>query len=122
MALHRGVVNLDGRAQNAQLRFGLVVLALGLAGAMAMNALGLGLGMHALLVPVLFAGAYGICAGLARTCGLTAIAGRRITATGTEPVADRNELHALRRRGAAVIATSLFVSVIATVLLSFLSR
>jgi hypothetical protein len=122
MAAHRGVVNVDGRMQNLQLRFGVVVLALGLAAAMAMHGVGFGLGMHALLVPVLFVGAYGICAGLSRTCGLTAIAGRRFTAGGTEPIADRRELAALRKRGAAVLAISLFVSVIATALLSFLSR
>jgi hypothetical protein len=122
MTAQRGVVNLDGRAQNAQLRFGVGIVAVGLGAAIAMNVLGVGLGIHMLLVPVLFVGAYGICAGLSRTCGVTAIAGRRLTATGSEPIADRTELAALRRRGIAVIATSLFVAVIATALLSLLSR
>jgi hypothetical protein len=122
MAMQRGVVNLDGRAQNTQIRAGVVTVALGLAAAMAMNALRVGLGTHLLLVPVLFFGAYGVCAGLARTCGLTAIVGRRLTATGSEPIADRVELAALRRRGALVIALSLLVSVLATALLFLLSR
>jgi hypothetical protein len=75
-----------------------------------------------MLIPVLFVGVYGVCAGLWRTCGVTAMAGRRITATGTERVADRRELAALRRRGLAVLCGSLIVSVLATSLLSMLSR
>lgn len=122
MALHRGVLNLDGRAENAQLRVGVGTLAVGLAAAMAMNAHGAGPGPHLALIPVFFVGAYGICAGLSRTCGITAITGRRITAMGTEPIADRNELAAVRRRGGKVVAFSLVVSVIATVLLALLSH
>jgi hypothetical protein len=122
MALHRGVVNLDGRAQNAQLRVGVATLALGLAGAMAMNARGAGPGTHLALLPLFFVGAYGIVAGLSRTCGVTGIAGRRLTAMGTERIADRAELAAVRRRGAKVVATSLFVAVLVTSLLSVLSR
>jgi hypothetical protein len=122
MALHRGVLNLDGRAQNAQLRVGVGTLAVGLAAAMAMNARGAGPGSHLVLVPVFFVGAYGICAGLSRTCGFTAITGRRITATGSEPIADRHELAAVRRRGGIVMAISLAVALIATMLLSLLSR
>jgi hypothetical protein len=122
MALHRGVGNLDGRAQNAQIRVGVGTLAVGLAAAMAMNARGAGSATHLALVPVFFVGAYGICAGLARTCGFTAITGRRITATGSEPIADRDELAAVRRRGGVVVAISLAVSLIATALLSLPSR
>jgi len=122
MGAQHGVMNLDARVQNAQLRVGIVVSGLGVGAAMVMNALGAGLGMHLLLVPVLFVGAYGICAGLTRTCGLTAIAGRRLTATGSEPIADRAELSALRRRGRAVLAASLLVSVVATALLTSVSR
>jgi hypothetical protein len=122
MALHRGVVNLDGRAQNAQIRVGVGTLAVGLAAAMAMNARGAGMGMHLALVPVFFVGAYGVCAGLSQTCGLTAVAGRRRTSTGTEPIADRSELAAVRRRGAKVVAVSLLMSVVGTVLFYLLSR
>jgi hypothetical protein len=122
MAAHRGAMNLDGRAQNAQIRFGVGAMAVGLAAALAMKALGAGLGMHALLVPVLFVGFYGICAGLSQTCGLTAMAGRRIAEAGSEPIADRSELARVRRRGARVIATSLLAAALATVLLSLLSR
>jgi len=122
MSAHRGVANLDERAQNMQLRFGLCAMALGLVAAMAMNALGVGRGVHALLLPVLFVGAYGVCAGLCRTCGVTAMAGRRLTASGSEPIADRCELAALRRRGLAVVVGSLVVSALATALLSMLSR
>jgi hypothetical protein len=122
MALHRGVANLDGRAQNAQLRVGVATLAVGLAAAMAMNSHDAGPRMHMALLPLFFVGAYGIVAGLSRTCGVTGIAGRRLTATGTERIADREELVAVRRRGAKVVATSLFVAVLVTVLLSVLSR
>jgi hypothetical protein len=89
---------------------------------MAMNAHGVGPGPHLALVPVFFVGAYGICAGLSRTCGFVAITGKRLTATGTEPIADRNELAAVRRRGGFVMAISLAVAVIATVLLALPSR
>jgi hypothetical protein len=122
MGMHRGVLNLDGRAENTQLRVGVGTLAVGLAAAMAMNARGAGPGPHLALVPVFFVGAYGICAGLSRTCGITAITGRRITATGTEPIADRHELAAVRRRGGLVVVLSFAVSVIATLLLALLSR
>jgi hypothetical protein len=118
----RGVANLDGHAQNRQLRLGVAVVSLGLVAAMVMRALGAGLQMHALLVPVLFVGAYGICAGLSHTCGVTAITGRRLTATGSERIADRSELAAVRRRGARVMATSLLVSLLAAALLYGLSR
>ena len=121
MGAQYGAENLDARAQNMQLRAGILVSALGVGAVVALNRLGVGLGTRALLVPVLFVGVYGICAGLTRTCGLTAIAGRRLTPTGTEPIADRAELSALRRRGAAVMATSLFVSVLATALLSLVA-
>jgi hypothetical protein len=123
MAAPHGVVNLNARVQNAQLRVGIVLSGLGLAAAVAINKrVGAGLGMHALLVPVLFVGAYGICAGLSRTCGLTAMAGRRWTATGPERIADRSELAALRRQGAAVVAGSLLFSVLAAALLSAIAR
>jgi hypothetical protein len=122
MAAERGVVNLEGRAQNLQIRVGVVTVAMGLGAALAMNGLHIGLGMHLLLVPVLFIGAYGVCAGLSGTCALTAIFGRRLTATGPEPIADRAELAALRRRGAGIMATSLLLSVLATALLCLLSR
>jgi hypothetical protein len=122
MGAQRAVVNLDDRVQNMQIRYGVGVTALGLAAAMVMRGHGVGVAMHALLVPVLFIGAYGVCAGLARTCGLTAMAGRRFTETGSEPIADRVELARLRRRGAAVIATSFLLSLLATALLYFLSR
>jgi hypothetical protein len=122
MTSQRVVVNLDRRAQNTQLRVGVGTLALGLATAMAMKALGSGMRTHVVLLPVLFVGAYGLCAGLTRTCGFTAITGRRLTETGSEPIADRAELVAVRRRGAAVVATSLAVAVLGTALLSFVSR
>jgi hypothetical protein len=122
MAAQRGAANLDERAQNMQLRVGILVSALGFGAMVVTHTLGAGRATtHALLLPVLFVGAYGICAGLSRTCGLTAILGRRLTPTGTERIADRAELCALRRRGAAIMATSLAVAVFATALLSFVS-
>jgi hypothetical protein len=122
MATQAGVSNLDGRAQNMQLRVGVAGITLGLAVAVAMSKLGASTALYLLLFPLFFAGAYGIGAGLFGICGMCALFGRRLSEGGSEPVADRAELAKLRRRGTTVIATSALASALATLLLSFASR
>jgi len=108
--------NLDVRAQNSQLRGGLVALAMALA-------------LTAFLARVDGAGAYrwlgflpflvavnGVLAAFYRTCGITAFAGRRMTAEGVEVVADREELAAQRRVGLRVLAMSVVLAGAATAL------
>jgi hypothetical protein len=118
MATQAGVINLDDQAQNMQLRVGVGGVSLALAVAVVLGASGAGLAARLLVAPLFFVGVYGISAALFRVCGVTAIAGRRIIAGGTEPVADRVELDRLRRRGGMVIAVSAVVSLLATALLS----
>jgi hypothetical protein len=119
MAAHGpSVANLGERAQNVQLRFGVTLLVVGLAASMAMRRLGAGGPAHWLLVPFFLLGTYGIAAAMTRICGFTAILGHRLTETGREPIADRRELVAVRRRGALVMGTSVVVSLLAVLLLS----
>jgi hypothetical protein len=110
--------NLGTRAQNIQLRMGLALVSLGLLGALAMHQVGASARLHVLLVPIFFAGVYGLVAGLSGTCPMHAFFGKRAVDSGTEPIADRNELTAVRRRGAWVMATTLLVSLGASLLLA----
>jgi len=111
------VVNLDARAQNVALRAGIGVIALSLAIAVLLQQLGAAAHYRLLLVPAFFFGPYAVQAALVGTCGFTALLGRRITSSGPEPVADRAELVALRRRGAWGIAVSAGLSVVTAALL-----
>jgi hypothetical protein len=107
----RPVVNLDVRAQTTQLRVGVAMVLVALCGAVAMRHFGAAGAVRLTLAPVLLVGSYGIAAGIAGTCGLTALLGKRLTDGGAEPVADRCERKALRWRGLFIIAVSVVVSV-----------
>jgi hypothetical protein len=111
------IVNLDAQAQNVGLRAGIAMIAVSLALAVLLQMLGAAMVYRLLLVPAFFAGVYGVQAALVGTCGFTALLGRRITSSGPEPVADRAELVALRRRGLWGIAASIGVAAITGVLL-----
>jgi hypothetical protein len=113
------VANLDAQAQNVGLRAGIGVIAASLALAVLLQMLGAATLYRLLLVPAFFAGVYGVQAALVGTCGFTALLGRRITSSGPEPVADRAELGALRRRGIWGIAASAGVAVVTGALLVF---
>jgi hypothetical protein len=113
-----GMQNLGARAQNFQLRMGLVLVTLGLCAAVVMSHLGASVRMHLALVPIFFVGVYGLSAGLVGTCAFCAMAGKRAAGSGAEPIADCHELAAVRRRGALVMATALLVSVAASLLLA----
>jgi hypothetical protein len=119
MATQAGVINVDDRAQNVQLRVGVLAVSAALALAVVFANAGVGLAAHLALFPLFLVGTYGIGAGLWRVCAMTAMRGKRLASEGAEPVADRAEREALRRRGAKVIALSVLVSATATVLLSF---
>lgn len=109
--------NLEAQAQDTQMRMGIIALAVALGFATSLAKLGASPGYRALaFVPFLFA-AYGVLAALYRTCGVTAMAGRRITCDGSERVADRGELAGQRRQGLRVIGGSLLLAVTATALL-----
>jgi hypothetical protein len=110
------VANLETRAQNVQLRVGIVMVTAALVVGMVMDRLGAGRLSHLALVPMFFVGVYGLGAAILKTCGVTAFMGKRRTETGVEPVADRQELAALRRRGAALIGGSAVVAVAAAAL------
>jgi len=114
----RRVENLDDRAQNAQLRVGVAMIFVGLAASVALHRHGAPWFAHFALVPFFLVGAYGMAAGLARTCGLTALTGKRRTEHGPEPIADRCELAAVRKRGMLLIAGSLLAAVATALLLS----
>jgi hypothetical protein len=118
MSTSRRVENLDDRAQNAQLRVGVATMFLGLAVSVVLHKQGASPLAHLALIPIFLVGSYGMAAGLARTCGITALTGRRRTEHGPEPIADRRELAAVRKRGLAVIGGSLLLSIATALLLS----
>jgi hypothetical protein len=118
MAASPPVENLDDRVQSMQLRFGVALLVLGLCASVALHCLGASVLAHFALAPFFLVGTYGLAAAMTRTCGLTAMTGRRLTATGAEPIADRCARKAIRLRGTLVVAASIAVSVFAVVLLA----
>lgn len=111
------VTNLDERAHNTQLRFGIGMMTAGLLLVVVLRGAGASPASHLLVAPLFFLGAYGIGSAMIRTCAMTAFVGRRRAEEGTEPVADRAELSTLRRRGAAVTLASAAFAVAGTVLL-----
>jgi hypothetical protein len=111
--------NLDTRAQETQMRFGLVALAASLVVAVVLAQSGASAGFRAVAFVPFFVAAYGVTSALYRTCGLSALAGRRQTSDGAEPVADRSELRAQRRAGLRVFAVSGALAGVATLLFSF---
>lgn len=107
--------NLDARAQDNQLRVGLVALAMALA-LTAFLARTDGGGYRWLVALPFFVAINGVLAGFYRTCGVTAFAGRRMTSSGVEMVADRHELAAQRRTGLRVLGLSVALAAGATAL------
>jgi len=113
-AAQRG--NLDARAQDNQLRVGLVALAMALV-VTALLARFEGASAYRWLIFLpFFVAANGVLAAFYRTCGITAFAGRRMTAEGAEVVADRTELSAQRRIGLRVLGMSVALAGLATAL------
>ncbi len=110
--------NLDTRAQNFQLRLGVVMIALSLGVAVALVRAEVGTAYRLLVALPMYFGTYAVYAGLTKTCGFTALRGLRMTASGPAPVADKAELAAQRRRGLRVIASSAAVAGLATLLLA----
>jgi hypothetical protein len=109
--------NLESRAQDTQLRVGLVALAVSLVvGNLLVNG-AVASGYRLLAFVPFFVAAYGVLAALYQTCGITAIMGRRITSEGSEPVADRAELAKHRARGMRVLLGSTLLAAVATSLL-----
>jgi len=109
--------NLDSRSQESQLRVGLVGLAMALVLAAFLARSDAATVYRAVVFLPFLVATYGVLAAFYGTCGLMAIAGRRITADGTERVADRQELSAHRRLGARVLFASVALAAIATTLL-----
>jgi hypothetical protein len=109
--------NLDARAQNTQLRVGVVMIAAALAAGVLLLGLGAPPAYRSFLAFPLFLGTYGVYAGLTRTCGITALRGLRLTESGPSPVADKAERRAFRRRGWQVICGSATIAATATLLL-----
>ena len=113
----QAVGNLDLRAQNTQLRAGVVMIALALAAAVLMLRLGAPAGYRGFVAFPLFFGTYGVYAGLTRICGFTALRGVRMTESGACPVADKAERKAHLKRGLQVIVASASIAAAATFLL-----
>jgi len=108
--------NLDPSTQDTQLRGGLIALTLALGVAAMLGHSGAAPGYRALVFVPFFVAAYGVMAALYGTCGISAIAGRRITCQGTERIADRNERAVQRRNGMKVLSVSLALATAATFL------
>jgi len=96
------------------MRAGLVALAVGLVAASLLADSGLAPGYRALAFMPFFVAAYGVTSALYGVCGFSALAGRRRTLDGAERVAERAELHRLRRVGIRVVGMSGALAVVAT--------
>lgn len=108
--------NLDSAAQDTQLRAGLIALATALVVAAALGHSDAAPLVRAVVFVPFFVAAYGVLAALYATCGVTAMAGRRITCQGAERIADRGERSAQRAKGLKVLAASLVLAAGATAL------
>ena len=108
--------NLDQSAQSAQMRIGLVALAVALGVAIFFAHSGGAAGYRALAFVPFFVAGYGVLSAFYGVCGFTALAGRRMTAEGSELVADRSELSRQRMYGLRVIVMSVLLAGVATAL------
>jgi hypothetical protein len=108
--------NLDSRSQDGQLRLGLLALAMALAGAAFLARQDAATLYRAAVFVPFFVATNGVLAAFYRTCGITAMAGRRMTPDGVEMVADRAELAAQRRTGLKVLFVSWALALAATTL------
>jgi hypothetical protein len=115
--MSEAVGNLDLRAQNTQLRAGVVMIAVALAAAVILLRLGAPAAYRGFVALPLFFGTYGVYAGLTRICGFTALRGVRMTESGACPVADKAERTANLRRGLRAIGASASIAAAATALL-----
>jgi hypothetical protein len=118
MAPRAGVENLDAYVESARLRMGVIGIFAGLLAALVLRRLGAGMPARLAVAPLFFVGAYGVTAGLLRTCSITALRGKRCTRCGTEPIVDRAELAPLRRRARTALALSMLVAAAASALLA----
>jgi hypothetical protein len=109
--------NLDSSAQDMQMRAGLIALALALLSAVALDHRGATPGLRVLAFLPFFVAAYGVLSALYRTCGFSALAGKRMTPDGAERVADREELTSQRKVGMRVLGLSFALAATATALL-----
>ena len=101
------------------MRVGVIALATGLVAGTLLAKSGAALGYRALAFVPFFVAGYGVLAALYRTCGISAIAGRRVTSDGMERIVDRAELAELRSRGLRIIAGSVLLAAGATFVLLF---
>jgi len=110
----KDVRNLDAATQEKELRLGLVALVVALTSAALLSRSGAPAGYRALVFVPFCVAAYGVLAGLFATCGVTALAGCRITPQGREPIADRADLEATRAHGVKVLLSSAVAAAITT--------
>lgn len=110
--------NLGPRAQGAWLRAGVLFVGVALLFAVALRDSGAtALARLVVFVP-LFLGAYGLRAGLEKTCGFCAVVRRRITDEGPEPVVDPIEIRSLRRAGIRAMVGSASVAALGAIVLT----
>ncbi len=117
MSAEPPLTNLESRAQNLNMRIGLVSLGISLMTGALLVKLGASPWARSVTVAPMFLAAYAIQTALYCTCGFTALAGFRFTNRGPERIADANELSAVRGRGLRVIAGSVALALVATGLL-----
>ena len=96
--------NLDSHAKEAQLRVGLIALAMALVVVAFLARSDAAPFFRAVVFLPFLVATNGVLAAFYGTCGLTALAGHRRTTDGAEVVADRAELAAHRRTGAWVLS------------------
>ena len=107
--------NLTTTVRNQQIRFGVMLFAATLVGAVLLREAGIdSLLRYVLFVPVLFA-FYGLAMGLTGICSLSAAAAVRRTEEGPEPIVDRGELRAIRRRGMYIMISTLASALAVTI-------
>ena len=111
--------NLTADVQNAQLRMGVVIFAIALAGAVLVRETGIVSMLRYLLFVPFLVGLHGMHLGLTGVCGMSAAAGVRRTSEGAEPVCDRAELRAVRKRGAIILASTAATALAVTMTLLY---
>ncbi|HEU4404226.1 MAG TPA: hypothetical protein VFS43_02885 [Polyangiaceae bacterium] len=117
MAVPYQASNLDEVVQSRMLRFGVAMSLVALGLSTILLETGASTFPRALLFVPFWLAAYGVLSSLFRTCAFAALGASRLASCGRQPIACREGVTAVRRRGFGVFLASVAVAALMTGLL-----
>jgi hypothetical protein len=109
--------NLDEVVQSRMLRFGVAMSLVALGLSTIVLKTGASTFPRALLFVPFWLACYGVLSSLFRTCAFAALGAYRLSSCGRQPIAGREGVHAIRRRGCGVFLASVALAGLLTGLL-----